>query len=107
MEENKMIMDDVLETKVSDEEIAKYVSNVSPQLTTQQLNKFRRTRTYIRVYDKKIGRNDLCPCGSGKKFKKCCLGNSDYNETRELSQKEMQEVKFNTKKINDFKQPLN
>lgn len=23
--------------------------------------------------DKKIGRNDPCPCGSGKKFKKCCL----------------------------------
>jgi methionyl aminopeptidase len=23
---------------------------------------------------KKFGRNDLCPCGSGKKFKKCCLG---------------------------------
>jgi preprotein translocase subunit SecA len=22
----------------------------------------------------KIGRNDLCPCGSGKKFKKCCGG---------------------------------
>jgi preprotein translocase subunit SecA len=22
--------------------------------------------------DKKIGRNDLCPCGSGKKYKKCC-----------------------------------
>lgn len=21
-----------------------------------------------------IGRNDLCPCGSGKKYKKCCLG---------------------------------
>jgi uncharacterized protein YecA (UPF0149 family) len=20
------------------------------------------------------GRNDKCPCGSGKKFKKCCLG---------------------------------
>ena len=20
----------------------------------------------------KTGRNDLCPCGSGKKFKKCC-----------------------------------
>lgn len=19
-----------------------------------------------------VGRNDLCPCGSGKKFKKCC-----------------------------------
>ena len=21
----------------------------------------------------KIGRNDPCPCGSGKKFKKCCI----------------------------------
>jgi uncharacterized protein YecA (UPF0149 family) len=22
---------------------------------------------------KKLGRNDLCPCGSGKLFRKCCL----------------------------------
>jgi SEC-C motif domain protein len=22
--------------------------------------------------DMKIGRNDPCPCGSGRKFKKCC-----------------------------------
>jgi len=22
----------------------------------------------------KVGRNDSCPCGSGKKYKKCCLG---------------------------------
>jgi preprotein translocase subunit SecA len=22
----------------------------------------------------KIGRNDPCPCGSGKKFKRCCVG---------------------------------
>jgi uncharacterized protein YecA (UPF0149 family) len=21
----------------------------------------------------RVGRNDPCPCGSGKKFKKCCL----------------------------------
>jgi preprotein translocase subunit SecA len=21
---------------------------------------------------KKVGRNDPCPCGSGKKYKKCC-----------------------------------
>jgi uncharacterized protein YecA (UPF0149 family) len=24
---------------------------------------------------KKTGRNDPCPCGSGKKYKHCCLGN--------------------------------
>ena len=23
-------------------------------------------------YDRKIGRNDPCPCGSGEKYKKCC-----------------------------------
>ena len=23
----------------------------------------------------KVGRNDPCPCGSGKKFKKCCAFN--------------------------------
>ena len=22
----------------------------------------------------KVGRNDPCPCGSGKKYKNCCLG---------------------------------
>lgn len=24
------------------------------------------------VKEKKVGRNDPCPCGSGKKYKKCC-----------------------------------
>jgi len=24
---------------------------------------------------KKVGRNDPCPCGSGKKYKKCCGAN--------------------------------
>ena len=27
--------------------------------------------------DKKVGRNDPCPCGSGKKYKKCCGMNED------------------------------
>lgn len=27
--------------------------------------------------EKKVGRNDLCPCGSGKKYKKCCGINED------------------------------
>ncbi|GFO54006.1 hypothetical protein GMSM_10130 [Geomonas sp. Red276] len=28
----------------------------------------------------KIGRNDCCPCGSGKKYKKCCLPNVEARE---------------------------
>ena len=27
------------------------------------------------VKEKKVGRNDPCPCGSGKKYKKCCGAN--------------------------------
>ena len=36
-----------------------------------------------------IGRNDLCPCGSGLKYKKCCLGkpdNPDYSDITKLPQ---------------------
>jgi preprotein translocase subunit SecA len=27
----------------------------------------------IRNRSKKVGRNDPCPCGSGKKYKSCCM----------------------------------
>ena len=36
----------------------------------------------LRDKDMKIGRNDPCPCGSGLKYKKCCLGkdfSGEYN----------------------------
>lgn len=36
-----------------------------------------------------IGRNDLCPCGSGKKYKKCCLVKS--YEQAEQEEAEWQE----------------
>jgi preprotein translocase subunit SecA len=32
-----------------------------------------RARPAPRVAGQKVGRNDPCPCGSGKKYKKCCL----------------------------------
>jgi len=30
----------------------------------------------------KIGRNDSCPCGSGRKYKKCCLATDDLFQSR-------------------------
>ena len=39
-----------------------------------------RTKPVVRDY-KKVGRNDPCPCGSGKKYKNCCLNSGKY-ETR-------------------------
>ncbi len=32
----------------------------------------------------KIGRNDPCPCGSGKKYKKCCLDKDDFERREEM-----------------------
>jgi uncharacterized protein len=32
----------------------------------------RKTAATFRRPEAKVGRNDLCPCGSGKKYKKCC-----------------------------------
>ncbi len=36
------------------------------------------SKPYTRA-KKKIGRNDPCPCGSGKKFKNCCMGKGIYD----------------------------
>lgn len=35
--------------------------------------------------DGKIGRNELCYCGSGKKYKKCCIELNELNTQEELS----------------------
>jgi len=42
------------------------VSQEDPSLMT-----FKKVETYRRE-EPRIGRNDPCPCGSGKKYKKCC-----------------------------------
>ncbi len=37
-----------------------------------ELYKEQKLSTTIKREGKKVGRNDPCPCGSGKKYKKCC-----------------------------------
>ena len=41
---------------------------------------------------KKVGRNDPCPCGSGLKHKKCCLGKK---KRKQQSVKEVYAQKYN------------
>ncbi|WP_337489209.1 SEC-C metal-binding domain-containing protein, partial [[Ruminococcus] torques] len=43
--------------------------------TRKRLYKEQKNSGTIRK-EKKIGRNDPCPCGSGKKYKKCCGRNA-------------------------------
>ena len=37
------------------------------------VKEFKKSKTVVK--DKEPGRNDPCPCGSGKKYKKCCGAN--------------------------------
>jgi len=41
---------------------------------------FRKTRPVVRD-NRKIGRNDPCPCGSQKKYKNCCMNTGKYETT--------------------------
>ena len=45
--------------------------NEGPMLSNIRVNDNNSATKTIRN-EEKIGRNDLCPCGSGKKYKKCC-----------------------------------
>jgi len=43
--------------------------------------------------NKKTGRNDPCPCGSGKKYKNCCM-KKEKEEKKEKIQKSLKDKKF-------------
>lgn len=42
------------------------IKKLGSQIAEKRFNEFKKT------HKGKIGRNQLCPCGSGKKYKKCC-----------------------------------
>lgn len=59
------------------QETVRYVYRVNvverPEERTDTVeNKYAEEKAKTPVRSEKIGRNDPCPCGSGKKYKKCC-----------------------------------
>ena len=52
-------------------------------------------------HEMKVGRNDLCPCGSGRKYKKCCLG-KDMSESERIKENYFQEYGIRLKKKKDI-----
>ena len=42
------------------------------QSQTKNVDNDEKKDNYKKTIDKKISRNEPCPCGSGKKFKRCC-----------------------------------
>ena len=51
--------------EVKRQKVAKETGTSAPDKTVKQQP--------VRNKDKKVGPNDPCPCGSGKKYKKCCM----------------------------------
>lgn len=43
---------------------------LTPEEKTTLLREYRQS---CQAVSHKVGRNDLCPCGSGKKYKNCCM----------------------------------
>lgn len=57
----------------------------------------------------KVGRNEICHCGSGKKYKKCCLSpgtQSPKNNLRSFKNKEPSTKVLVTTLTNEFFQPM-
>lgn len=50
--------------------LAEWDGILSQDKRTEIAKEFKRSKIVIK--EDKIGRNDPCPCGSGKKYKKCC-----------------------------------
>jgi uncharacterized protein YchJ len=53
----------------------------------KKLKKFKLKRTPIQHLHVTIGRNDICPCESGKKYKQCCLGKAKFYKSQEDADK--------------------
>ncbi|PJW13856.1 preprotein translocase subunit SecA [Geobacillus sp. Manikaran-105] len=41
-----------------------------------------------------IGWNDPCPCGSGKKYKKCCMNKQQNHEIKRVRQRRFFDQKY-------------
>jgi uncharacterized protein YecA (UPF0149 family) len=81
MSENKL---EILPVEVQEESQKEYETIKLRQEVTWQMLQTRKIRKMfgIKLQPKvrtkpKIGRNEPCPCGSGIKFKKCCIKNYD------------------------------
>lgn len=76
-------------TNATDEQAAEQMKQFEDSVITgDQLAQIRalynrRPKQLVRKHAK-IGRNDPCPCGSGKKFKNCCMKTGEFDGMREI-----------------------
>ena len=63
-----MLFEGLLEKIKND--IIKFLINLNIVISSEKQNEKKQTEEITE--NKKIGRNEKCPCGSGKKYKHCC-----------------------------------
>lgn len=64
---------------------SKNVAIKNNQIPSELLSRLRKQKPLVREF-KKVGRNDKCPCGSGKKYKNCCMSTWKYEGLVEKKQ---------------------
>jgi preprotein translocase subunit SecA len=69
---SKFQVSDRQEVGVFDDSPKNFVHSEYSPLRKEENKKPSAKKTDVNVEAKKVGRNESCPCGSGKKFKKCC-----------------------------------
>ena len=52
-------------------DLIKFLLNLNIVVSTEEKNDENNQKTQEKNSEKKVGRNEKCPCGSGKKFKHC------------------------------------
>ena len=76
-----MIMDGIAQTeeqKQAKENLNEAVG-INQEQIMQAMANYKAAHT-PKIKEYKIGRNDTCPCGSGKKYKNCCLSTGKYEK---------------------------
>jgi uncharacterized protein len=69
IEESEMVL---VDDPVKRHKLAVEVEAAIPEIWKFWLPHRKSAVTQVQHDTPKVGRNDVCPCGSGKKFKKCC-----------------------------------
>ena len=80
MSTNNMIMSEIAKAPENYEDKKEALqSAIDNQKMIESMARYKAAHTPI-VKKYKINRNDKCPCGSGLKFKNCCIDKPEYNK---------------------------
>ena len=85
---NQKVIDNFFQLLKNSSEVVHWMEYVDNKQIVSQLIEFNMgeylmppiiTQETVKRKHPKVGANDPCPCGSGKKFKKCCRGNGRFD----------------------------